>query len=193
MGSMQEFLELEPTALDPTMIKKAMGDDPIAAEIRRLRRMAANMNTIIQTVSLMSSYTVDSSLDEASADFFLNIDLIRESFRQGDLRGAEGRVVDIVRSFTKYKNETITLYGRFTNAVKQFPKYPEVLDATADNLDNIRNQFLEDKVMVVGEEDMARIVKALLKIIESGIAKKGAPLSVNKLPDEVVQEKEATK
>ena len=142
-----------------------MKDDPFLVEIKRLRRMAGNINSMIESVSLLSSFTVESRLSETNVDFFGNIDEIRGAFRRGDLKGAESRVNDIVRSFGKYKKESLTMYARFTNMVKHFPTYAEVLTVSADALDNIRSQIMEDKVTVYGEEDLRRIAESIIKLV----------------------------
>jgi hypothetical protein len=153
--------------------------------------MSNNINAMIESVSLLSSFTIESSMSETNDEFLSHVSLMKKAFREGDLKSAESRVSDLVRTFGKYKKETLTMYARFTNSVKQFPKYAEVLSITADNLDDVRSQILEDKVIVMGEEDLKRLVVSLIKIIESGSATRGKGIKVSKTGEEIIDEKAA--
>ncbi len=182
--------------VSPALEAKISGNlkrDPLQDIISELQQMVNGMDTMLEASLLMNSHSIETQMPELKEQFSTNIVHLRDMIREGNSLAAQQKLEDVVKTFATYKRVVASLFSRITNIISEFPKYSSELNDIMFELGDIRSELLDDKVLVITEDDYKMLAVELYNVLIANSKKMKAVDNVSGVEqstEEIMEEKQ---
>lgn len=174
-GMSRKVNDLFSNKVSPSLEAKLSGElkkDPLFEIINRCQHMSTGLDTMLEAALLLNAHSIETQMPELRDQFSSNVQHLRDMIREGNSMAAQQKLEDVVKTFSSYKRVVASLFGRLTNIVAEFPKYSAELNSMVFELGDIRSELLDDKALVITEDDYKKLAYELYKILLENSKKK---------------------
>jgi len=154
--------------VSPSLEAKMSGDvkkDPLLNIINQCQQMTQGLDTMLEAALLLNAHSIETQMPELREQFNSNVQHLRDMIREGNAMAAQQKLEDVVKTFSSYKRIVASLFGRLTNIISEFPKYSSEISSIGFELGEIRCELLDDKALVITEDDYKRLAYELYLVL----------------------------
>mgnify|MGYP001150590936 CR=1 FL=1 len=139
--------------------------DPLKVCADKCDNLAKGLDIMLEASLLFSDHMREVESEGVKERFRKSIVQLREMIREDNQRGAELKLGDIYSLFNNFRRSSLSIYGRLTQLIQDFPGYSAELSDIADNIRDVRTGLIEDKVLLMGDEDFEKLAIELYKVV----------------------------